>query len=589
MLNNVKKLISCIAILIIVCLFVTSNKVFANGECELDDFTPWYSNDTLPTVSGKYYLTDDIKLTEVQYITGDNDVSICLNGHTIRQTKANSEVVILNMNATLSIYDCKESGDLTSDYKAGMITGGGNSCIRLMDDTVNGALKGTTFNLYGGVISNNNSIEHGGALYLEGHGTFNMYGGLFTNNVSYKCGGAVYAREFSTVNLLGGAFRNNESNQDGGAVYLYTASKGLVDGTIFLNNVTVWDGGAIYAEAVDTYLEVNSGTFKYNKSKTSGGGAIAIFTQGTMLLNDADIEENEAVYGGGIWIRKAYATINNATIINNKANTSGGGVQAQGIDIPFQKTCLTLNNAYIADNEAPDGGGVFIGGTGKIYLNDGTIENNKANNGGGIYVGTLGYGLVSNLKIKNNEALEYGGGIYCMRGSKSFFNNIDVQNNKALSAGGIYVDDDFQIFDSNISNNSASEGVGGLYIASADYDGESYYSSIVKMGGNMYIYDNEGNNKNMLIDEESIVNLVSDGLSEDAKIGVNSNGDLLTKMLIGKYNYSKKGNEYIVTKGDLYKPMAKTNYVLVIGIIIVVLALITFFIRKIFIKKEVKA
>ena len=71
----------------------------------------------------------------------------------------------------------------------------------------------------------------------------------------------------------------------------------------------------------------------------------------------------------------------------------------------------------------------------------------------------------------------------------------------------------------------------------------------------------------------------------EVKPGTDSSATVTADESGQKFTVSKTG----VTKGDLYKPMAKTNYVLVIGIIIVVLALITFFIRKIFIKKEVKA
>lgn len=584
-----KRIINCfvsIALILIICLSFGSKSIFADVNCELEEegFLPWTSGDSLPAKSGKYYLTQDINLNEVQYISGDNDVSICLNGFNIKQNAGHSEVVILDMNATLSVYDCTEKGQAHENYVAGKISGGSNSCIRLLDNVITEeADKGATFNLYGGIICDNNSIEYGGALCIEGHGTFNMYGGLFTNNTAYKCGGAVYAAESSDVRLLGGAFTNNNTNQDGGAVYLYTGTTGFVDGTTFINNSSIYDGGAIYGEAVDTFIQIDSGTFKQNRAK-SGGGAVAIFTQGTLVINDAEIFENEATYGGGIWVRKAYATINDVHVFNNKATESGGGLQAQGIDMPFQKTCLTLKNAHIENNEAPLGGGIFIGGTGKIYIEGGLVENNVADNGGGLYVGTLGYGIISKIEIKNNEARNAGGGVYCQRGSKSFLNDFNITNNSALTAGGLYVDDDFVMSNMNISNNSASDGVGGVLIAPADYDGESYYSSIIKMDGNLYIYDNEGKYPNMYIFKGSIVNGTDDGLSEDAKIGLSIEEKDLTSVLVGKYDYRKANGEYLITKGDSY-PVKNTNVILIIIIVIAVLviaSLLFVFRKKIF-------
>lgn len=575
----IKKII-CLVI-VVACLTIFKSNIFSDDNCKHEDFIPWNSNNTLPNRSGKYYLINDINLDEVQYIDGDNDISLCLNGHTITQNKAMSEVYILSDNATLSIYDCKAYGDYVNGYHAGVITGGKKSCIRMLDDVVSGkASKGATFNLYDGIIKDNNSIEYGGALCIEGHGNFNMYGGLFTNNVAYKCGGAVYAKDFSNVNLLGGAFTYNSSNQDGGAVYLYTASKGLVDGTTFMHNDCIYDGGGIYIEAVDTFLQIDSGTFKYNKSKTSGGGAVAIFTQGHMVLNNADIYENEAIYGGGIWIRKATSIINNVNVVNNKAQKSGGGIQAQGIDIPFQKDCLVLNNAYISNNSAPDGGGIFIGGTAKAYLNGGLIKNNIAtNNGGGLYVGTLGYPVVGKVEIKNNNATNNGGGIYIQRGSKSFFDNTIITNNIADNAGGIYVNDDFNFINGIVKNNEAINGVGGVHIEKADYDGQSYYSTVVKMGGDIYIYDNKGNKNNLYIDENSIVNLTSEGISEEGLIGV-STPEKLSKVLIGKYNYKKSGNEYLISHGEEYIQDDNNVLLIICPIIIVLICLIIFINRK---------
>ena len=589
--SKIIKGLICFVLIVIACFGTSSKTVFSMDECtcENGEFVAWNNDATLPTKSGKYYLTKDVNLNDIQYINGNNDVHICLNGHKVIQTKERSEVFILSDNASLSIYDCTESGKPEDNYVAGIITGGKNGAIRLTDSEDNNGEYATTFNLYGGIIADNSSIDYGGALVLEGHSTFNMYGGLFKNNNSYLCGGAVYAKDFSNVNLLGGAFIGNETNQDGGAVYLFTASNGFVDGTVFLNNSSIYDGGAIYLEAVDTFLQVDSGTFKHNKSKTSGGGAIGVFTQGTMLMNNADISENEAVYGGGIWIRKAYCTINNANITNNKASESGGGIQAQGIDIPFQTNCLVLNNAYIANNEAPLGGGIYIGGTSKVNLRKGIIENNKATNGGGVYVGTLGYGIIEEIEIKNNEALEDGGGLYCLRGSKTFLYNPTITENIANNAGGIFVDDDFSITSGNISNNKATSGVGGVYISSADYDGESYYSSIIKMDGDLYIYDNEGKNKNLYISKNSMIHGTNDGFGENAKIGVEIEEKDLYKVFVGKYDYKKSGKEYLITKGDEYIIKDSNNVLLYVGIGVVLALVIIYLNRNKLFKKGEKA
>ena len=512
-------------------------------------FRAWSSDSALPTNSGRYFLTKDVQLSEIQYIGGDSEVSVCLNGHTITQTKADSEVIILHKNATLSIYDCTESGNPAGTYSAGLITGAGNSCIRLRDSVATGEAEiGATFNLYGGRIEGNEAIDSGAAVVLEGHGTFNMYGGLIKNNHASRFGGGVYAKDLATVNLLGGAFNNDRASADGGAVALANGANAYVNGTTFINNDAYRNGGAIYLQNDGTSLQIDSGTFRSNRSRTSGGGAICAFSHCSVLINDANILNNAAVYGGGIWIRKAYATINDCTITGNSASVTGGGIQAQGIDIPIQTSALVLNDGYIANNEAPLGGGIYIGGTSIIYLNDGTIEDNLATDGAGVYLGTLGYGIISNVDIVDNTASGLGGGIYAKRGTKTEIIDINITGNSATNGGGIFIDDDFKMTNINVSNNSATNGTGGIYVNSADYDGESYYSSIIKMAGKAYVYGNSGSHPNLYVASNSIVNGSGSGFDDGTKIGVAVASGNLSKSFIARGRIENSDNEYIVTK-----------------------------------------
>lgn len=509
-------------------------------------FVAWNKADSLPTSTGNYFLTQDVTLTDVHNI--NNNIFIDLHGHNITQTKDNSEVMTIRNGSSLSIFDSCASEQVDNDYVAGVISGGKNSAIRLKDEVVNN--KGTVFNLYDGIICDNTtaSSENGGAICLEGHGTFNMYGGQLNNNYANKNGGAIYANNYSKVNLYGGALIGNRVSDSGGAFHLTGLSDCYIENVSFLNNSAYRFGGAIYADSAGTTLHIKSATFKDNESRSNSGGAIALFTHATMTIENADIIDNKAVYGGGIRIRKAYATIYNCNITGNIATVSGGAIQAEGIDIPMQTSCLTLNDGYIANNQSDKGGAIYIGGTSVVYLNKGILENNKATDGGAIYLSTLGYGIFSNLNIKNNEAIGIGGGICAPRGTRSEINNLSLVGNKAVNGGAIYINDDFKMSNINVTNNIATNGAGGIFIDSADYDGESYYSSIIKMDGNMFVYGNNGLHPNMYIKTNSIVNGTALGFGSKAKIGLQIEDEDLSKVLVGKYNSQVVGNEYIITK-----------------------------------------
>ncbi len=76
-------------------------------------------------------------------------------------------------------------------------------------------------NMYGGVIYNNkhnSHAGHSGAVGMGGYATFNMYGGLITHNESATAFSAIAEQRGSTMNLYGGVIRNNTTYSNyGGA------------------------------------------------------------------------------------------------------------------------------------------------------------------------------------------------------------------------------------------------------------------------------------------------------------------------------------------------------------------------------------
>ena len=179
-----------------------------------------YRSHTLP--SGNYYLTEDITLaggtvgqdeivgSEI-YIGGYNaNVNLCLNGHTLSATNANSAVISVKETQKLTICDCEGGGKLQT-------AANGNIVVQAYGDSDNNR-KGT-FTMYGGTISG----ARFGVWATNDCGSFNMFGGKITGNeygVSISSGASFTIG--GTVNITG-----NKKNVDLGENVTITIDESL--------------------------------------------------------------------------------------------------------------------------------------------------------------------------------------------------------------------------------------------------------------------------------------------------------------------------------------------------------------------------
>ena len=187
-------------------------------------YSVYYTKYTLP--SGNYYLPENIALTggpatyegkEVTsnggeiYIKGyDANVNLCLNGHTLSVTNANSAVISISGTQEFTMSDCKDGGMLRT-------AANGHSVVQAYGDSKNG-LKGT-FTMYGGTISG----ARFGVWATNSGGSFNMFGGTITGNeygVSISSGASFTIG--GTVNITG-----NKKNVDLGENVTITIDESL--------------------------------------------------------------------------------------------------------------------------------------------------------------------------------------------------------------------------------------------------------------------------------------------------------------------------------------------------------------------------
>ena len=184
-------------------------------------WTAWDSADSLPTTSGNYYLTTDVTLTKPWDYNRNQDVNLCLNGHSIygadEPDEDGSWVIRVASGTNLAITDC-HTGDQVGKITYKNVKHGGinnNGTLALWNGSITGnamlglgggVCNGGTFTMYGGNITGNSAYA-GGGVYNDG--AFTMSGGNICGNSSTSGGGGVYDND--TFTMTGGSITDNSS------------------------------------------------------------------------------------------------------------------------------------------------------------------------------------------------------------------------------------------------------------------------------------------------------------------------------------------------------------------------------------------
>lgn len=170
----------------------------------------------------------------------------------------------------------------------------------------------------------------------------------------------------SLFNLMGEQGYSGAGGSDHPAYAALTLKDITVDG----GDKTAATNPAIYVSRYGTLTLDDGAVLRNCKSQYYAGGAVGLFagTSEFVMNGTARMEDNEADYGGGVYVANILAafTMNGGTIANNTATKYGGGVYCEA------------NKQYGSEDTA------------KINLNGGTITGNTAGiAGGGVYFGGM--------------------------------------------------------------------------------------------------------------------------------------------------------------------------------------------------------
>lgn len=569
----------------------TAWKVNQNGEVK------W------PKVGGRYYLTDDVVLTETWVVPETNTpIVLCLNGRSITM-EGRGPAIEVNGTSThtinLTITNCKGEGKITH-------WGGAKGPAVKVGEY-------GSFTMYGGTITGNQVEDNGGGVYVDG--ALKMYGGAITGNSAMDNGGGVYIGSRLGAYVYVGdnaqiADNTVGSKTDSGiyfssstnTTYLkqkLTVKKLITDAKIAIDNdvpesyitdsskgkgnYAIDDKGILTAPSHQSHYLCGSSTHtgctsadctktgavnfkKWEKSDSLPTSGNYYLTTNVKLSKEQTITGDVTLCLNGYKIEAASDAIDNILVTGTLTITDcigsgsivGVDKKLTGVNIKSDAGTLNLYGGTIKNFEK----GVVNNGTfnmygGKLTQNSQGVSNQRTFNmhGGTI---TKNSGDCNGAGVSNEGNFTMSGG--------------DITSNTASQSGtgnngfggGVYNNDSgsFKLTDGTIAGNTAKNDGGGVYSGSDStyIYGGSITSNNAKRGDDVYAASNCGvhlkgnvtigsNRSNGLL--TNTVHYI-DGKLDGSAIrlfvpGGKTNGDVLLSP------GEKNGEKYTITPEDLRK------------------------------------
>jgi hypothetical protein len=248
---------------------------------------------------------------------------------------------------------------------------------------------------------------------------------------------SVLIRNVAIVSCFAGP---TTTNGRGGAIAVFGDSFLQLEDA-HIENCEAPTGGAIFSEAPMQILRV---TFEDNVAQSTDGGAIALTGQGVSTIFESRFENNFTQNGGGGAIgcllqRKSTTTallIEDCVFIDN-----AGGNGSFGGAIAFEGDGLNrISRSRFINNETPNAGGaVFTAldtGASELVIESSFFSGNRSGfRGGAVYQQGSSDLIVINATISGNEADGLGGGVFTSSGDCYVVNSILWDNNNTNTSG----------------------------------------------------------------------------------------------------------------------------------------------------------
>lgn len=366
-----------------------------------------------------------------------------------------------------------------------------------------------------GLDYNNDEAGWGSGVFVYLDGTFKMEGGIISSNTAqYGSGVCVYT---GTFKMTDGEISGNTAEY-GGGVYLlsyddcvavFEMNGGEISGNtageeaVDSNSTDVpGSGGGVYVGEYskftmggDSKISKNEAIYVYNHygDVVGAGGGVFVERKGTFTMNEGEISDNTAEYGGGVYVLGyngdvATFTMNGGKIIGNIAGKEADQNDPNSTDVPGS------------------GGGVYVGEYAEFAMSgDSTIGGNKA------------------IYIDGSDSEGFGGGVYVYLDGTFTMDSGKISGNAAECGGGVHLvsyDDDraaaFEMNGGEISGNTAVSNGGGVYF----FEGDFSISGSPVIEDNVAGTGNDAKENNVYLAKEQKTITIIGMLDDAAWIGV---------------------------------------------------------------------
>lgn len=398
----------------------TGNPCAENGHVEFA-WDIWEEADSLPTVSGNYYLNTDVTLDAQASIGEDLHINLNTCGHSI--TAPADRVALV-----YGIFNLTNYGYNGATVNASSISGHGHNTA-----DIGGVLlieSGANVSLYSGVTlkpAATYDIKEGVAFVS---GTLNIYGGnIIGADVTANSGngGAVSVGESATMYMNAGTISGGTAIC-GGNIF--------TKGTVTIAGGTI-SGGTAVRDAADKngsqggniYIADGTTTLSGGKIENGQGGKVV---DGVLVysIKDASDKTVQKGWGGNIYSNGGTLTISGTGISGGRTGGNGGSVNINAGS--FAMTGGSMTGGQTNDQ----GGNLFInvGAT----LTGGSLTDGKAGNGGNLALGNNSNGVavtLQNVTITGGTATSAGGNIRVQNNSKTTATSLTIESGTVIKEG----------------------------------------------------------------------------------------------------------------------------------------------------------
>jgi predicted outer membrane repeat protein len=316
----------------------------------------------------------------------------------------------------------------------------------------------------GAGIRNNGNLDAEDVSIVDNHAT---YGGGVLN-----AGDATFENCLLSENTV-------SSEGDGGAIY-NAGDLDLIDTELSEN--TAPNGAGICNAATGDVLLDNANIS--NNAATYGGGGI--YNWGEVNQIGGKIDYNTARSGAGVYSDGGSSFTMNGSISHNTGYWYGGGIYTWGLFI-MNGGSISYNTVT---NNLGSGGGIYNDAQdyhetlGTAYLNAGSIDHNTAIYGGAIYDDNFATTYCNGTLITHNTA-GIGGAVFHDRSSMLVIDGSTLSYNNANSGGAIYSDEaNVTLISGSIDHNNATVFNGGGIFMDVSPDRE-FEGTLKLLGGSI--------------------------------------------------------------------------------------------------------